>query len=63
MGVSKVEQVHDNISALKIKLAEAHLSELDEASSSAQKMLYSLFTPPVRQHVVFGGSPVRSWAE
>lgn len=63
MGVSKVAQLHDNIAALKIRLSDSHQAELDRASATHQKMLYSLFTPPVRQHVVFGGSPVRSWAE
>jgi aryl-alcohol dehydrogenase-like predicted oxidoreductase len=63
MGVSKVEQVRDNIAALDLNLSVAHLAVLDEASAPVQKMLYSLFTPALRQHAVFGGSPVRSWAE
>jgi len=63
IGASKVAQVHDNIAALDIHLSEAHLAELNQASATNQKMLYSLFTPQGRQHVVFGGSPVRSWAE
>ena len=63
MGVSKVEQIKDNIAALDVRLSAAHLAELDKASAPGQKMLYSLFAPPLRQHVVFGGSPVRSWSE
>jgi hypothetical protein len=63
MGVSKVEQVEDNIAALDIRLSEAHLAKLDKVSSTTPKMLYSLFTPSLRQHAVFGGSSVRSWAE
>ena len=62
MGVSKIEQLRDNMAALEIRLSEAHLAELDEASATAPKMLYSLFTPSGRQHAVFGGSPVRSWS-
>ncbi len=63
MGVSKVEQVRDNIAALDLTLSATHLSVLDSVSAPAQKMLYSLFTPAMRQHAVFGGSPVRPWAE
>lgn len=63
MGVSKVEQVRDNITALDLDLSAEHLAVLNEASAPAQKMLYSLFTPALRQHAVFGGSPVRTWAE
>ena len=63
MGVSKVEQLKDNIAALDVRLSEAHVALLDKISSTAPKMLYSLFTPTLRQHAVFGGRPVRSWAE
>ena len=63
MGVSKVEQFRDNIAALDVRLSEAHLAVLDKVSAPAQKTLYSLFSAPLRQHVVFGGSRVRSWAE
>jgi aryl-alcohol dehydrogenase-like predicted oxidoreductase len=63
MGVSKVAQVHDNIAALDVRLSAAHWAALDQVSAPTQKMLYSLFTPALRQQVVFGGSAVRSWAE
>ncbi|UGS88825.1 aldo/keto reductase (plasmid) [Ralstonia wenshanensis] len=62
MGVSKVEQLHDNIEALNVRLSPDHLDMLDKVSAPTQKMLYSLFTPQLRQHAVFGGSQVRSWA-
>lgn len=62
MGVSKVEQMSDNIAALDVRLSSEHLAALDAASAPTQKMLYSLFTSPVRQHAVFGGSAVRAWA-
>ena len=58
MGVSRVEQVTDNISALDIQLSAKHQAALDAISTGDQKMLYSLFTPALRQHVVFGGSSV-----
>ncbi len=63
MGVSKVAQMHENVSALGIQLSAEHLTELDRVSAPAQRMLYSLFAPALRQQVVFGGSAVRSWAE
>ena len=63
MGVSKVQQVRDNIAAMDIRLSDEHLAALDAASAPIQKMLYGLFTPPMRQHAVFGGSAVRAWTE
>ena len=63
MGVSKVEQLRDNIAALDIRLSGEHLAALDATSAPTQKMLYGLFTPSTRQHAVFGGSAVRAWAE
>ena len=61
MGVSKVAQLQDNIAALDVRLSEEHLAALDQASAPPQKMLYGLFTPAVRQQVVFGGKPVQPW--
>ncbi len=58
MGVSRVEQVADNAAALEVVLSDEHRAALDAASASAEPSLYSLFTPVMRQHVVFGGSSV-----
>lgn len=59
MGVSRSEQVTDNASALDIVLSEDHRAALDAVSASADpRMLYSLFTPALRKHVVFGGCSV-----
>jgi aryl-alcohol dehydrogenase-like predicted oxidoreductase len=58
MGVSRTEQVADNMAALGIVLSEKHKSALDAVSAPDLKMLYSLFTPAVRQYAVFGGSSV-----
>jgi aryl-alcohol dehydrogenase-like predicted oxidoreductase len=60
MGVSRVEQVADNIASLGLQLSADHLAALDAASAPTPRMLYSLFTPQVRQHAVFGGSSVVS---
>ncbi|MFN6994529.1 MAG: aldo/keto reductase [Aquincola tertiaricarbonis] len=62
MGVSKIEQLQDNMAALEIRLSDAHVAQLDQASATASRLLYSLFTPSGRQHAVFGGSPVRPWS-
>lgn len=59
MGVSRVAQVAENASALDIVLSSHHLQALDAVSGSDQKLLYSLFTPAMRRHAVFGGSTVR----
>ncbi len=61
MGVSRVEQVADNIAALGVALSPEHRAALDAVSAPPQKMLYSLFTPTMRQHAVFGGSVVMPW--
>ena len=61
MGVSRVEQVADNIAALGVALSPEHRAALDAVSAPPQKMLYSLFTPTMRKHAVFGGSLVMPW--
>ncbi len=61
MGVSRVEQVLDNASALEIVLSAGHRNALDKVSAPADpRMLYSLFTSALWQHVVFGGSSVNA---
>ena len=62
MGVSRAEQVGDNAAALALVLPPEHRARLDAASAPAGPLtLYSLFTPGVRQHVVFGGGVVEAW--
>ena len=63
MGVSRAEQVPDNAAALEVVLSPEHRAALDAVSAPDPKMLYSLFTPALRQQVVFGGSSVRSWRD
>ncbi len=58
MGVSRVEQIADNLKALDLVLPHAHRAALDAVSEPPQKMLYALFTSTLRQHAVFGGSKV-----
>ena len=59
IGVSRKQQLMDNIAALDAVLSLEHRATLDAASTRPDgRMLYSLFTPMARQHVVFGGSAV-----
>jgi aryl-alcohol dehydrogenase-like predicted oxidoreductase len=59
MGVSKVEQLSENTAALNTILSAEQRCLLDAISTpSDRRMLYSLFTPTLRQQVVFGGSAV-----
>ena len=61
MGVSRSDQVMDNAASLDIVLSSEHRAALDAVSAAAHpSMLYSLFTAPVRQHAVFGGSSVNA---
>ncbi len=61
MGVSRAEQVFDNAGALGVALSPEHRAALDAVSAPDPRMLYSLFTPALRQQVVFGGSFVKPW--
>jgi aryl-alcohol dehydrogenase-like predicted oxidoreductase len=61
MGVSRASQVLDNAAALGIVLSDEHRNALDAISQPDQRMLYTLFTPALRQHAVFGGAVVRGW--
>ncbi len=61
MGVSRAGQVPDNAGALDVALSAGHRAMLDAVSAPDPRMLYSLFTPALRQHAVFGGSAVRPW--
>jgi aryl-alcohol dehydrogenase-like predicted oxidoreductase len=58
MGVSSVSQLHNNIAATDLKLDAEQMATLDAASAPQAAMIYSLFTPQMRQHAVFGGSAV-----
>jgi len=59
MGVSRAEQVTDNVAALGLDLAPKHSAALDATSGGDQKFLYGLFQPGIRNQIVFGGADVR----
>lgn len=58
LGVSRPQQLRDNSAALDVVMSAEHLQALNEVSAGAPRMLYSLFTPALRNAVVFGGSSV-----
>ncbi|WBV44851.1 aldo/keto reductase [Pseudoroseomonas cervicalis] len=59
MGVSRVEQVADNVAALGLALAPGHLAALEAASRGEPRFPYGLFDPVLRNQLVFGGADVR----
>ncbi|AWN50458.1 aldo/keto reductase [Methylobacterium sp. 17Sr1-1] len=64
MGVSRPDQVTDNVAALNLVLPPEHRAALDAASAPAEpRMLYALSRPPLRSRVVFGGAAMRSMVD
>ncbi|WP_309630060.1 aldo/keto reductase [Brevundimonas sp.] len=61
MGVSRTAQVTDNASALGLALSAEHQAALDAVSAPDLDMIYGLFAPEGRRHVVFGGDSVEVW--
>ena len=61
LGVSRVEQVAENVSALDLVLSPEHRARLDAISASPRMSLYSLFAPAMRTHTVFGGQTFSAW--
>lgn len=59
MGVSRPEQVTDNVAALDLVLSAEHLAALDAVSGSGESLLYGLSRPPMRNQVIFGGADIR----
>lgn len=59
IGVSRAEQVDDNIAALDVVLSEEHRAELDAASAPTEpRLIYGLGRRPFRDQVVFGGAAI-----
>jgi aryl-alcohol dehydrogenase-like predicted oxidoreductase len=63
LGVSRPSQLADNLGALALQLSTEHVRRLDAVSAPDVRMLYSLFTPGMRQHVVSGGVTVSGYDE
>jgi aryl-alcohol dehydrogenase-like predicted oxidoreductase len=61
IGVSRPEQVADNIAALDLMLSPEHRAALDAVSAPVEpRLIYGLSRPPLRQAVVFGGAQVQT---
>lgn len=58
MGVSRADQIPDNVGALELSLSSEATAALDAASGEGGKFLYGLFQPAARNQVVFGGADV-----
>ncbi len=60
IGASRVEQLHQNIAALALRLTPEQLGDLETASAPELSYPSTLFTPTVNRFV-FGGSHVEAW--
>ncbi|MFD1950328.1 aldo/keto reductase [Sphingomonas arantia] len=60
MGVSRAEQVTDNVAALGLQLPPEHRAALDAVSGGNLPFLYGLFEQAARNQIVFGGGDIRS---
>lgn len=60
IGASKVEQWHDNLAALDVRLTPDQLQTLDKASALDPAFPDSIFTPAINRGV-FGGTTVQGW--
>ncbi|MEH2301030.1 MAG: aldo/keto reductase [Nostoc sp.] len=60
LGASKLEQLHDNLSSLEIRLTPEQLQMLDESSALDPAFPYGIFTSEVNRSI-FGGVSVQGW--
>ena len=60
LGVSKLEQLHDNIAALEVQLTPEQLGHLDEVSALSPSTPSSILMPGIKK-MVFGGANVEGW--
>ncbi|MFD2721539.1 aldo/keto reductase [Hymenobacter monticola] len=60
IGASKVEQLHDNLAALEVRLTPEQLQTLNAASALEPAFPYGIFSPEVNKGV-FGGHAVQGW--
>jgi aryl-alcohol dehydrogenase-like predicted oxidoreductase len=60
LGVSKLEQLHDNLSSLEIRLTPEQLQILNDSSAIDSGFPYSIFTQEINRSI-FGGTTVKGW--
>lgn len=58
IGVSRAEQVTDNVGAIDLALPSEAVATLDAVSGEGGRFLYGLFRPEARNQIVFGGASV-----
>lgn len=62
LGVSKVEQLHDQLAAMDLVLTPEQLKRLDDGTALTGGSMNRFFKPEMRP-AVFGGGTVRGWGE
>ena len=60
LGASKLDQLHDNLAALEIRLTPEQSQALDDASKLDPAFPDGIFTPAVNR-MIFGGTTVQPW--
>lgn len=60
LGASKLEQLHDNLSSLEIRLTPEQLQLLNESSVLDPAFPYGIFTSEVNRGI-FGGATIQGW--
>ena len=60
LGVSKLEQLHDNIAALEVQLTPGQLERLDKVSALSPSTPSSILMPGIKK-MIFGGANVEGW--
>ena len=60
LGTSKLEQLHDNLASLDIRLTPEQLLSLDQSSALVPTHPYLMFTSEVNRSL-FGGATVQGW--
>lgn len=60
LGASKLNQLHDNLASLKLRLIPEQIRTLDESSALDPAFPYGIFTSEVNRGI-FGGEIVQGW--
>ncbi|WP_324674188.1 aldo/keto reductase [Hymenobacter sp. GOD-10R] len=60
IGASKLEQLHDNLASIEVRLTADQLQKLDQASALDPIYPYPIFSPAVNRGI-FGGHTVQGW--
>lgn len=61
LGVSKIEQLHDNLASLEVRFTPEQLQILNEVSALSPSTPASILMPEIKQ-LIFGGVNVEGWS-